>query len=132
MPEYKLDYFFKKSWSFVLIRGDKIIYKSKSQGLAPLVFCLKKYRKQMRGAIIYDKIIGLAAAKLLVYGNVAEVLTPTISRDAKKYLQKNKVKLIFKKEVKNILNRDGNDLCPMERISRGKGIKELCRVLRIV
>ena len=85
----------------------------------------------MKGAVVFDKIVGLAAAKLLVYGNVAEVLTPTISRDAKKYLQKNEVKLNFKKEVKNILNCHGNDLCPMEKLCREKALKEFLRNLSI-
>lgn len=125
MKNYNLDYFLLKNYSFALIKNNKLIYKSKSQGLKPLVFCLKKYRKQMRDAIIYDKIIGLAAAKLLVHGKVAEVWTPIISCNAKKYLRSKKIKLIYKKEVKNIMNKEKSDLCGMEKLATSKGIAGL-------
>jgi hypothetical protein len=125
MPKYNLHYFLKKEFSFVLIKNNKIICKSKSQGLKPLVFCFKKRKKEMRGAIVYDKVIGLAAAMLLEYSNVTEVWTPIISRAAKKYLCQKKVKLIYKKEVKDILNKEKNNLCGMEKLAANEGLAGL-------
>jgi len=120
---FNLDYFLEKRWSFVLIKNGKIIFKSKAKRLKPLIFCLKKHQKEMRGAIVFDKIVGRAAAMLLAYAKVKEAWTPTISQDAKKYLKKNKIKIEFKKEVKNIMNRKGDDLCPMEKLSQKMGEK---------
>jgi len=125
MKNYNLDYFLSKNYSFVLIKNNKITRRSKSQGLKPLVFCLRKYKKEMRGAMVYDKVIGLAAAMLLEYGNVAEVWTPIISRAAKKYLQGKKVKIIFKKEVENILNNNREGLCLMEKLVQKEGMRGL-------
>lgn len=122
---YNLDYCLSKNYSFVLIKNNKIIFKSKNQGLKPLVFCLKKHEKEIRGAIVYDKVIGLAAAMLLKWGGVAEIWTPLMSSNAKKYLRGKKVRIIFKKEVKNIFNKDRSDLCGMEKLAENKGIAGL-------
>jgi len=113
-----LDYFLEKSWSFVLIKNGKIIFKSKAKHLKPLIFCVKKYKKEMRGAVVFDKIIGRAAAILLAYAKVKEVWTPTVSRSGKAYLIKNKVKIGYIRLVSCIMNRKGNDLCPMEKLSQ--------------
>ena len=129
--KYNLDYFLPKDYSFVLIGNKKVIYQSKSQRLAPLVFCLKRYRKEMKGAVVYDKIVGLAAAKLLAYGRVAEVWTSIVSKRGLKYLRENKIKVEYKKEVKNILNKKSDDICPMEKMSKGKSEKEICKIFRI-
>jgi hypothetical protein len=126
---YSLEYFFEKSWSFVLIKNGKIIYKSKAQRLRPLVFCLKKYNRQISGTVVFDKIVGRAAAYLLARARVAEVRTPTISRDAKRILSKNKIKIAFGREVKNIMNRRGDDLCPMEKLSGKLGEKEFVKFI---
>ena len=118
---YNFDYFLGKPWSFVLIKNGKIIFRSKAERLKPLILCIRKHKNEMRRAIVFDKIVGRAAAMLLVHAQVKEVWTPTISRDARKYLEKNKIKAEFKKEVKNIMNQKGSDLCPMEKLSRKMG-----------
>ncbi len=126
-----LDYFIKKGWSFALIRGGKILYRSKSQGLRSLIFCVKNYRRQMRGAVVYDKVVGRAAALLLVYGGVKKVLMPIISRGALLILQRGGAETEYKKIVRHILNQRGSDLCPMEKMSRGKSIEEFCSLVGI-
>lgn len=128
---YSLDYFSEKNWSFVLIKNGKILYKSKADRLRPLILCIKKHKKEMRGAVVFDKIVGRAAALLLAYAKVKEVWTPTISQDAMKYLKKSKIKIEFKKEVKNIMNQKGDDLCPMEKLSRKMGKKIIGHLLKV-
>ncbi|MDD5489828.1 MAG: DUF1893 domain-containing protein [Candidatus Moranbacteria bacterium] len=122
--KYNLEYFFRKDWSFVLIKNGKIVFKSKAERLKPLILCIKKHKKEMRGAIVFDKIIGRAAAVLLISAKVKEVWTPTISRSGKAYLVKNKVKIGYKNLVECIMNRNGDDLCPMEKMSQKMPEKE--------
>ena len=122
--KYNFDYFLKKNWSFVLIKNDKIVFKSKAQHLKPLISCIKRHKKEMRGAVVFDKIVGRAAAILLVYAKVKEVWTSTASRSGKAYLAKNKVKIDYKNLASCIKNRKGNDLCPMEKMSRKMSGKE--------
>ena len=123
--------FTDKKLAFALIKGDKILYKSKKQRLAPLIFCLKKYKSQMRGATVFDKVVGRAVALLLIYGRIKEVKTALISEGAIKLFGKNKIKLSYGKKVKHILNRTGDDLCPMEKLSRDKTFKEFCKILKV-
>jgi hypothetical protein len=127
---YNLDYFMGKKWSFVLIRGGQIVFRSKSERLKPLICSINKHKKEMRGATVFDKVIGRAAAILLSYSKVKEVWTPIISRGGKNILQKNKIKTEYKREVENIMNQKGDDLCPMEKMSLAEGNKIIDILLR--
>ena len=127
MKEYNLDFFLAKGWVFALIQEGKVLYKSKNHGLKPLIFCVKKYKTQMRGAVVFDKVVGRAAALLLIYGGVKEVLTPLISQGALNLFCKNKIKVSYIKKIKHILNKQRNDLCPMEKMSHKKLPAEFIR-----
>lgn len=131
MKEYSLEYFSSRGLAFALMKEEKILYKSKKPRLLPLLFCLKKYKKQMRGAMVYDKVIGRAAALLLVYGGVKKVLTPLISRGALQVLARGGAEVEYEKIVKNILNIKGDDLCPMEKLSQGKGVVEFAKIMGV-
>ena len=70
-------------YSLALFEGNKLIYSSSDKGLRPLFDCLEK-NKGKSGLILHDKLIGLAAAKLIVYsGVVTEVITNIASIPAK-------------------------------------------------
>ncbi|MDD2753492.1 MAG: DUF1893 domain-containing protein [Candidatus Portnoybacteria bacterium] len=125
-----LKYFTDKKLAFALIKGGKVIYKSKKQRLAPLIFCLKKHKAQMRGATVFDKVVGRAAALLLIYGGVKKVMTPLISRGALIVLARGGAKVEYQKIVKCILNKEGDDLCPMEKMSQGKSSKEFAAMMK--
>lgn len=85
----------------------------------------------MRGAVVFDKVIGRAAAVLLAWAKVKVVWSPTISRLAKRYLAKNKIKVSYKRETECIMNRRGDDVCPMEKMSRKMPEKEfIARMLK--
>ncbi len=115
--KFSLEYFSETNWSFVLIKQDKIIYKSKLQGLKPLIFCIKKYKREMPGATVYDKIVGRAAAILLAHAGVGEVWTPAASGAGREYLEKKGISLAYKKAVSYVRNKQGNAMCPMEKMS---------------
>ncbi len=129
MKIYNLSYFQDKNWSFVLIKKDKIVYRSKKQGLLPLIFCLKRNRQTMKGALVFDKIIGRAAALLLIYARVKKIMTPVITMQALKILRKNKTKVNYGKIIVKVLNKKGRDLCPMEKLSQGKSAKEFYKMM---
>ena len=85
----------------------------------------------MRGAVVYDKVVGRAAALLLAYGKVKKVLTPLISRGGLLVLKRGGIKVEYKKMVKNILNSAGDDLCPMEKLSQGKNSVEFAKIMKV-
>jgi hypothetical protein len=105
-------------YSLALIQGDKVIYSSQSNGLKPLWDCLENFRQTKNSFILYDKVIGLAAAKLIVYSKIiSEIQTLLVSQPAKKFLEENGIKVETKKTVANILTQDRRSICPGEIIA---------------
>ena len=90
-------------------------FVSYQPGLAPLVNLLKNSPELLRGGSVADKIVGKAAAFLLLYGGVKEVYAEVISSHALAGLERAGVKLEFNKKVPFIKNRAGTDTCPMEK-----------------
>ncbi len=104
-----------KDYSLVLSKNHKIIFSSKKSGLKPLVECVKEYKGKYNNCILHDKVIGLAAARLIVYSAMIKAAnTPLCSKAAKEFLLKNKIKINAEKIVENILRKDKKGVCPME------------------
>ncbi len=104
--------------SLVVEKHGKILYQSTQPRLEPLFRALQELGEEMTGTTIIDKVIGAAAARLAVIAKVSHVITPLTSRTAVEILQKNAIKLEYVNLVDNILNRDQNDLCPMEKMAK--------------
>ena len=105
-------------YSLALVQGDKIVYYSDGSGLTPLWDCLEKYRQSKDKFILFDKVIGLAAARLVVYsGIIAAIHTGLISQPAKQFLHENNVKVEADEIVANILRKDKSAVCPGEIIA---------------
>lgn len=105
-------------YSLALVQGDKIIYSSDDSGLTPLWDCLEKYRQAKDKFILFDKVIGLAAARLVVYsGIIAAIHTRLISQPAKQLLKENSIKIEADEIVANILRKDKSAVCPGEIIA---------------
>lgn len=130
MKRYSLDYFSNTALSFVLIKDGEVLYQSKSHGLKPLIFCFKKYRWQMKSAMVFDKTVGRAAALILTEAKIKKIITPLISVEAINILKNAKIETEFGKKVKHILNRAGDDLCQMEKLSAGKNCEDFFKVMR--
>jgi len=129
MKQYNLDYFETSNWTFALVKNGKIIYRSKKEGLRPLLFCLKEKRDKLQNATVYDKIIGRAAACLMIYGRVKSVMTPTISRSAIAEFKKHKIAVTCRSTTGKIMNKKGDDLCPMEKLSQNKKPEQFARMM---
>lgn len=69
----------------------------------------------LTGAFVADKIVGKAAAMLLVRGGALEVYAEVISEPALETLKKHKVICIYGELVPFIENNDKTGLCPMEQ-----------------
>lgn len=110
------DLLIKESYSLVIYKDGKIITTSNERGLKPLMEALKEYKEELEGAVLADKIIGKAGALLAIYGGVKEIYAHTLSDCAKDILTKNEMKFESNRVVPYIINRDGSDKCPMEKL----------------
>jgi len=104
-------------YSLALFEEKRLIFSSTDAGLRPLFESLDRYAGKT-GLILYDKVIGLAAAKLIVYtAIIAEVIAGVASVPAKKFLEDNNIVISARHVVPNIMTRDRSAVCPGEVIA---------------
>ena len=103
------------TYSLVLIKDQKIIYRSRASGIKPLIYCVQRHFSDLQDCTLYDKVVGLAAAKIIVYSQmISHVLTPVASKKAQALLRKSRINLEAQKIVPHILKRDRESICPLE------------------
>jgi len=103
-------------FTLILKKGADILFSSKKKHLRPLVECINSLMGDVDGCVLYDKVVGLAAAKLIVYsGFIAKVYTDAISEKAGDYLAHNCVLIEAKKIIEKVMNNDKSCQCPMEK-----------------
>ena len=102
----------------VLIRkGEQVVFTSREPMLRPLLKAIDQLGPALRGATVVDRIVGKAAALLCAYAGVGEVLTPLASEPAIDLLTARGIPVSARRIVPYIRNRDGTDMCPMERLA---------------
>lgn len=98
----------------VVISKDNNVFHASDRGIKPLVDWLRTNPTLLNQAVIADKVIGKAAAMLMVYGGVKEVYGGIISDSAANFFEQEKVPFYFEKQVPYIINRNKTGMCPME------------------
>ena len=118
LPEEKKTMLIEKlKTASLVIYKDGEITTYTEHNLVPVIKYLDT-NDNFKGAFVFDKTVGRAAAYLYVYGNADYVYADTISKPAKKILKKNKIKFEYKKAVSEIKNKDNTDLCPFEKLTK--------------
>lgn len=109
----------KNNKKLVVVRNNEIIFSSEKNGIVPMY---DLFNENISGDIyLADRFIGGGALKLLLNMkfNIKEVFTFVISKNALNELENNNIKVVYDKVVDKILNRTGDDFCPVEKISIG-------------
>lgn len=101
------------SHTFVCI-NDEEVFTSQKQGIAPIMELLETNKKMLEGAYIADKVIGKAAALLLVKGGIKELYADIISEHALSVLKEKQIIVTYGALVPFIKNRRKDGMCPME------------------
>lgn len=102
--------------SLMLAKNGEIIHSSMLPGLKALVSCIDLHQGKVDECELYDRVIGLAAARLIAYsGIIARVSSPVVSKPAKDYLEKVGIPINAGVVVDNIMMKDKSDICPMEK-----------------
>lgn len=101
----------------VLVFGD-IVYQSKEHGLRPLLDWLYSGNK-FAGYRMCDKVVGRAAAFLMILLGVREIYADVISEDAVKLLEENNITVNYGKTVPQILNDEKTGSHPLEDAVKG-------------
>ena len=104
----------QKEASCILLKEGHIVYEANGRGVAPLLYAYQSDPALLQNAFVYDKIIGKAAAILLVLGGVRGAYGEIMSESAYCYLCANGIEAQCAKRIPYIINRKGDDLCPLE------------------
>lgn len=110
------DILLKENHTLVIYKNNASVITSNDRGVNSLIKLIKEDKSQLSGSLIADKVIGKAAALLMIYAGVKEIYAPIISKPALQTLLKHNVKIYYDKEVERIINRKGDGLCPMETL----------------
>lgn len=92
---------------------DSHVYTSELRGVKPLVVWYEG-QDDFRGASAADRVIGKATAYLYVLLGVAEVYAGVISKPALEVLDAHGIVAQYGTLVDNIINRQGDGICPFE------------------
>ena len=104
------------SASTIAVVSNGEVFTSQERGVKPLLHLLTEKKGFLKGASVADKVIGKAAALLMVLGEIKEVHTLIISEPAIKVFEKHNIPCFYDKKVERIANRTGDGLCPMETL----------------
>ena len=104
------------SASTIAVVSNGEVFTSQERGVKPLLYLLTEKKGFLKGASVADKVIGKAAAFLMVLGEIKEVHTLIISEPAIKVFERYNIPCFYDKKVERIVNRTGDGLCPMETL----------------
>jgi len=100
-------------YTCVLTKGETVFASTKS-GNEPMIGFIEN-GFALDGFSAADKIVGKAAAMLFVLAGVKEVFAEVMSKQAEEVFFKHGVKCSSDTLADSIFNREGTDLCPMEK-----------------
>lgn len=103
--------------NLLIIKQGVTLYSSFKSGLAPLLESIERIGQPMlTNSTVVDKIVGKAAALLISYFRAEEVHTLLLSKGGISVLKKYKIKYFSINTVKEIMNKNGTDICPFEKM----------------
>ncbi len=97
----------------VVFKDDLIIYRSKESGIKPIINLIDNKINVEKG-VVYDTIVGKAAALLYSLVGVSKIYTKVASEKALQVLQQYNIEIEYITLVKEIINRQNTGICPME------------------
>ena len=106
----------EKNLTLAIVKAGNVIFETRSQGIVGLLQAIETLGKNMIASSV-DKVVGRAAALLCVYSKVASVFAVTMSEEGEKVLERKGILYQFDTRVQNILNREGSDVCPFEKLT---------------
>ncbi len=118
MNEY-LEELNKTGNSLMIYSHGRLIFQSASKGIRPHLEAIEKHGEALRGTLMVDKIIGRAAALLILYSGAAEAHAQVLSRPGKQVLDMHGLPTSYVELTDHIKMEDGSIYCPFERMVQG-------------
>ena len=130
MNRQAFDEFLVSDDTLRVYEGPELLFSSSEERLLALLQYIEGFAHDHRGGTIMDKVMGNAAALLAVKAGCREVYSPLGSQLAIETLDKYGVKYYLSHVVPYIMQANGKDMCPMEKLSINKTPDEFYVVMR--
>jgi len=105
--------------NLMIYSKEELIFQSKSKGIRPHLEAIEKLGERLHGTIMIDKIVGRAAALLILYSKALEAHTVILSGPGKEVLDEHNFNYNYVELVPHIKQKDGRIFCPFERMVQG-------------
>jgi hypothetical protein len=102
--------------SLMVYKDGELIFESNLGGIRPHLKAIDELGAKLEGTLMVDKILGRAAAFLVIYSKAAEAITKIVSTPGKQVLNKYNIKYSYGEEVPHIKTENGVIYCPFERM----------------
>lgn len=99
----------------VAVKDGVVLDRGEGRGIQPLLGIVDRQGEAMAGASVADRVIGQAAAVVLICAGVHSVYGETLSAEAEGRLQQAGIAVDGGERVPYILRRDRTGRCPMEQ-----------------
>lgn len=120
-----LDYVFTEKCSCVIRQANEVrVFHER--GVKDLYKLLREEPEFLKDSFIADKVVGKAAAALMILGGVKEVFADVISEQGYKLLSESHIHTEYTRMVPHIINRSQTDWCPLERRCTAALTAEAC------
>lgn len=110
--------------SLVIHRDTISVYDTR--GIATLMQIIDKDSNELSGATVVDKVVGKAAAALMIVGGVSELHALLITQGALSLLATSDIRVSYDTLTDHIFNRNHTGWCPMELACRDCVTAEEC------
>jgi len=111
--------------------GNRLLFASSKPGVQSLLEYIGKAVLSQGVVKIFDKVVGNASALLSIKAGCKEVYSPLGSELAIKTLRYYNIQYHFSRITPYIRNREGEDMCPMEKLSLNKSPEEFYESIRL-
>lgn len=110
-------YLEEESLCLAVVKDGDLIFKSYDKGIKPMYTLATQMTELAKGSSIADRVLGKGAAMLCKYTGIKEVYGKLISYAAVDILLENNIVYNYDKICHYIKNRDGTDICPIEKMA---------------
>jgi hypothetical protein len=124
--------FLESEDSLQIYEGSELIFASTRDRLLPLMEYINDFSPCQRPVVIFDRIVGNAAALLAVLANCRKIYSPLGSQHAVRTLEEYGIGHYLDEIVPYIKRADEEDVCPMEKLSLNKDPEEFYHVMRSI
>ena len=114
-----LDMLEKTGNSLMVYRDGDIVFQSSSKGIRPHLEAIDSLGEGLRGTVMVDKIVGRAAALLILYSGAVEAHAAVLSTQGRRALEMHGLMFTYAEEVEHIKMLDGRIYCPFEAMVQG-------------